>query len=269
MSHREADNQSFKNRISVRQVIVERQRAWKAMLRARLDGVFKTPASLIRALVENQKDAPWWEPRADLMNLRTMGAKLIHRLDLRENDEVSHELDLWAKDKGSVTLALPLVKIEKMNIRTLADYRPQADGYAIAGTIVINEERLRLLDPVMKWVLMLVMLIRVRQHLRGGDGRLDREGRALLKSKGVVVPERGKITITKDGAFRRLLESEGIEAPVTSEFKRPERKGKTTLQLWSCTCQKCRVGTKVFLATCTQCNQPFRPDDHVGKRFVS
>jgi hypothetical protein len=341
-----------------------------------VEGVFKTPHWVAGAIVENQKDAVWWAHRDDLEMLRTGGERLIHGLDLRVNDEGWDDeasgkpaRGPWAKDRGSEKLGVPLIRIEKLNIRTLADYRPQADGYAIAGTIVINEERLRALDPVQKLVLILVMLVRVRQHLRGGDGRLDREGRALLKAKGVVVTEKGKITIAKDGAFRQLLEAEGfdlqlmdsvstageipavgkdlvivakvgdglhfrvfdgdgevivdagesgltaqagrianlkkqlkgfglwpphrltgrekgqviaavsaivghdlparIEAPVTSAFPQPEREGRSTLQIWSCSCgQKCRVGTRAFLAVCPECHEPFRPGDHRGQQFV-
>jgi hypothetical protein len=220
-----------------------------------VEGVLKTPHYVIETVVGNQLDAGWWANREVVERLRVRSEKVIHTLDLRVKD--------------AEKLGVPLIKIERMSIRTLGDYRPQADGYAIIGTIVINEERLRTLKPFMEMALMLTLLVRARQHQLGGDGRLDREGRELMKSKGLVVTEKGKITITPDGAFRRFLESETIEVPVASEFPQPVRVGKTTNQLWSCLCQKTRVGTREFFANCPKCHEPFRPGDHVGKRFVS
>ncbi len=120
-----------------------------------------------------------------------------------------------------------------------------------------------------KLALLLKFLLRPWEHQHCRDDNFVCDCRKMMKAKGLAITEKGQITIAGDGEFRRLLESEGITVPARSEFKRPERRGRTTLRLWSCLCQKCRVGTKVFLAVCTQCNQPFRPDDHVGKRFVS
>lgn len=89
-----------------------------------------------------------------------------------------------------------------------------------------------------------------------------------MKSKGLIVTEKGKITIADDMPFRQVLEGKGVTVPAASEFIRPERRGKSTIRLWSCTCQKARVGTREFFAVCPQCNEPFRLGDHVGKRFV-
>jgi hypothetical protein len=220
-------------------------------------GVFKTPFWVIEAIEKNQRDAEWWTNRDPLVRLRKQCEALIHELDLRVKDDNAGEM-----------LGVPLIKIEPMNVRTLGTYRSDVDGYAIGGTIVLNQERLWELEPFMEAALMLTLLVRARQHQRGGDGRLDREGRDLMKSHGLVVTEKGKITIAEDGAFRRFLEEQGIEVPVASVLPRPARQGRTTLQLWSCTCQSCRVGTKVFLAVCEQCKEPFRLGDHRGKRFV-
>jgi hypothetical protein len=320
-----------------------------------VEGILKTPYWVIEAIEANQRDAEWWVNHKRLDRLRGLSEKMIDALDLRAKD--------------AEKLGVPLIKIEKRNVRTLGTYRPQADGYAIVGTIILNEERLETLEPFMEMALMLTLLIRARQHQLGGNGSLDREGRELMKAKGVIVTEKGKITIMQDGAFRRFLESEGfdlrliapastvseipavgknlvimadvgntlhfrifdgdgkvvvdtdepsltaqtevvanlkrqlkgfnlwppheltggekgqviaavasivgqhlpprIEVPIASMFERPERKGKTTLQLWSCLCQKARVGTKEFFANCTICHEPFRLADHVGKRFVS
>ena len=92
-----------------------------------IDGVFKTPSFVLRTIVENQKNATGWEHSARLARLR------------RECVALSTELDLRVKDSEKV--GVPLIKIERMNIRTLANYLPYADGYGIPGTIVLNEER--------------------------------------------------------------------------------------------------------------------------------
>jgi hypothetical protein len=217
-------------------------------------GVFKTPPWVIQALVENQRDAEWWANRDDLEMLRNWGHILIKAFNLRVKD---------ATYQG-----MPLIRIERMNVRTLGMYRAEADGYAIVGTIVLNEERLRDLPVFMKLTLLPKLLLCAWQHQRGGDGTFDPECRERMKDMGLLITKKGSIRIDEDGAFRRLLESYGIEVPVASLFPPPARKGKTTLQLWSCMCQSCRVGKKVFSVVCSECHEPFRLGDHVGKRFV-
>ena len=226
-----------------------------------------TPWWLCEAIKTHQRDAKWWPNWKDLKRLRAWCHILITGLDLRAKD--------------GEKLGVPLIRIERTNTRTLGTYRPDPDSYAIGGTIVVNEKRLDDLPDFMEGVLMLVLLVRARQHQLGGDGSLDREGRALLKSKGVVVTAKGKITIADDvpytppkpweaqaTTFRQLLEDRGIAVPAEAEFPKPKEEGTTTNRLWSCTCQRCRVGRGMFLAVCTHCNQPFQPGDHVGKRLV-
>jgi hypothetical protein len=117
--------------------------------------------------------------------------------------------------------------------------------------------------------LLLKFLLCAARHQEGGDGSFDKKCRERMKAMGLTITEQGVITIAEGGAFSRLLEAAGIEVPIGSEaFPRPDRKGRTTLQVWSCTCQRCRVGTKAFFAICPQCGEPFRIGDHVGKRFV-
>ena len=217
-------------------------------------GILKTPHFVCDAILKNQRDATWWGNSESLKRVRAWCRTLINELDIRVKD--------------SEKLGVPLILIERMNVRTLGTYRPEADGYAIGGTIAINEERLAELPEFMEIVLLFVLLVRARQHQLGGNGCLDREGRELMKSKGLVVTEKGKITIADDMPFRQVLERNGVTIPAASEFTRPERRGKSTIRLWSCTCQKARVGKSTFLAMCPQCYQPFRIGDHVGKRFV-
>jgi hypothetical protein len=219
-----------------------------------IDGVFKTPSFVIRTIVENQKNATCWEHSDSIAWIRGKCVALVNELDLRVKD---------AEKVGT-----PLIKIERMNIRTLANYLPYADGYGIPGTIVLNEERFPELEPFVQLTVLLVTLFRVRNHGLGGDGRFDREAREKMQEKGLVVTQKGKIKVAEDGAFRKFLERRGIEVPAEPKLPQQERQGRTTLQQWSCTCQSCRVGTRDFIVVCPVCNEPFRPGDHIGKRLV-
>lgn len=209
---------------------------------------------LYRVLVAYQKGARWWLNRDRVVVLRQWARILIKAFDLRVKD--------------AVFAGVPLIKIEPMNVRSLGAYRAAADGYAIEGTIVFNEERLGDLPIYVQVALLLKFLLCAARHQAGGNGSFDKECRERMKAMGLAISEDGVITIAEGGSFRRLLEAAGIEFPAASEVPPPVRKGRTTLQVWSCTCQRCRVGTKAFFAHCPQCGQPFRIGDHVGKRFV-
>jgi hypothetical protein len=205
-------------------------------------------------LVEYQKGACWWLNRDLVMVLRRWAWILIKAFGLRVKD--------------AVYAGVPLIKVEPMPVRTLGGYRAAADGYAIEGTIVFNQERLKELPIYMQVALLLKFLLCAARHQAGGDGRFDRQCRQQMKAMGLTITEQGAITIAEGGPFRRLMHAAGIEVPVASAIPRPGRAGKTTLRVWSCTCQRCRVGTKEFFATCPQCGEPFRPGDHVGTRFI-
>ena len=46
-----------------------------------------------------------------------------------------------------------------------------------------------------------------------------------------------------------------------------ERKGRSTLEKWSCACgQNARIGTKAYLALCVKCRQPFMPETEAARR---
>jgi hypothetical protein len=216
---------------------------------------FKTWVLVYQAIVEHQRGADWWTNCDDLKMLRDCGGIFIKAFDLRVKD--------------AKYMAMPLIRIEPMNVKTIGTYRAGADGYAIVGSIAFNQERLLNLPVFLKLVLLLKCLLCAWQHQKGGDGTFDRTCRESMKAMGLVVTAKGAITIDGDGPFRRVLEALGIEVPVASVFPRPDRNGKTTNRLWSCTCQKCRVGTNEFFAVCPQCGEAFRLGDHVGKRFVT
>jgi hypothetical protein len=219
------------------------------------DGDFKTRwPSVYQAIIDHQRDAEGWAYRDDVQWLRSWGHLFIKAFDLRVKD--------------AEFMSVPLIRIERMNVKTTGTFHPKADGYAITSTIAINQERLPNLEPYQKLVLLLKYLLCAWQHRMGGNGSFSRECRDRMKAMGLTITERGEVTIDEDGPFRQLLGYFGVAVPLASEFPQPERKGRSTNLLWSCTCQKCRVGTKVFSAVCPQCNEPFRLGDHVGKRFV-
>jgi hypothetical protein len=216
---------------------------------------FKTGIGVYQAIVEYQLHARWWVNHDDLELLRRAASEFIRSLELRIKD--------------GRYMGVPLIRIEKMNVRTVGAYRAEADGYAIPGTIGLNQERLHSMPCFMKLIILLKFLLCARQHQAGGDGSFDRDCRATLSALGLAISDLGAITVDEDGAFRKLLMSWGIDVPVASTLPQADRKPKSTLTLWSCTCQKARVGTREFFAVCTQCGEPFRIGDHVGKRFVN
>ena len=215
---------------------------------------FKGWPGVYRAIVEHQRDADWWANHDDLEMQRHFGPLFIKAFNLIVKD--------------AAYMAMPLIRIERMNVRTMGAYRPEADGYAIIGSIALNEERLRNLPVFQKLVILVKPLLCAWRHQNGGDGSFDREARERMRAMGLIITENGSITIDEHGPFCQLLEMCGIEAPAASVFPPPKRAGKTTLRVWSCTCQRCRVGTKEFFATCPHCGEPFRPGDFVGHRFV-
>jgi len=211
-------------------------------------------APLYGAIVDHQKHAKWKHNEA-VTTLREWARTLMKMCKIRVKD--------------ATYTGVPLIRIEPMNVRTIGVYRGKADGYAIGGTIAINEERFFELPLHMMLALLLKLLFCARRHEEGGDGTFDQDCREKMKAAGLVITDDGAIIIDKDGTFQRFLKSGGIDAPLESKFPQPSRKGKTTNHVWSCTCQRVRVGTKGFFAVCTQCHERFRLGDHVGKRFVN
>jgi len=217
-------------------------------------GDFKTPPPVYQAIVEYQRGAYWWPNRDDLVWLRNWGQTFIKEFGIKVRD--------------ASYLPLPLIKIESMNVKTIGTYRAGPDGYALGGTIVLNEERLRDLPEYMKLALLLKLLFCAWEHQRCHDDIFVNDCRERMKEAGLSITEEG-IAIERDSRFQKLLEHWHIEIPETPVlFPKPKRQGKSTNQLWSCTCQRVRVGTQEFLAVCPECNQVFQPGDHVGKKFL-
>jgi hypothetical protein len=217
---------------------------------------------LVAQIVDNQTESGW-EHGEDIAFLRAWGELLIRELGM--------------KVKDGHFLGLPLIKVETLNIKTLGQYNPAADGCGICGTILLNEKRLPGLDPITKVTLLVMLLFRAWQHEWCTDAIFEDECRARMREAGLSIAKMG-VTIKEGGRFQRLLEENrrlltqdetgDIKIPVGKLlFPKPEVVGKSTNQLWSCKCQKVRVGTENFAAVCLQCGYAFRRGDHVGKRY--
>jgi hypothetical protein len=110
---------------------------------------------------------------------------------------------------------------------------------------------------------LLVALMRAWQRERCDDDLFDSESLARFRQLGLRVAKAG-ITIEGEGHFWKLLDEEDVEV---SAGKVPMAKldGSSTLELWSCRCQKVRVGASDYAARCTRCAEEFRHGDHVVK----
>ena len=218
---------------------------------------FKTPfPGTYYGIIQHQHSAGEWPHRDDFKSLREWGFAFVRAFELRTKDA-----DL---------MAMPLIRIERLNIRTLGKYDPDPDGYALSGIIALNGKRLGYLPHFLRLVLLMMMLLQAWQHQRGGDGRLDRECRGRMKAMGLSLSKNDRrVKVARDGRFRELLTEAGIAVPPEAEWPEPEPDAeRTTLRLFSCTCQKARIGKKVFLAVCTNCGQPFLPGNNLGPRSV-
>jgi hypothetical protein len=209
---------------------------------------FKTPP-LYQAIVEHQRSADWWANHDELVWLRAWGRTFIKEFGIKVRD--GHYL------------SVPLIKIEPMNVKTLGAFQIEPDGYAIKEAVVLNEKRLKGLPVYMKLALLMKMLIDVWQRQRCPDDLFDEQGRKGFQELGLTVTDEG-ITIAQGGRFRELLRRNKIKTPAGEiPWPKPEQDGKSTNRLWSCLCQKVRVGTRSFEAECLRCHTEFRPGDHV------
>ena len=211
---------------------------------------FKTPP-LYQAIVAHQRSADWWANHDELVWLRAWARTFIKEFGINVRD--AHYL------------SVPLIKIEPMNVKTLGAFQIDPDGYAIKEAIVLNEKRLKGLPDYMKLALLMKMLIDAWQQQRCPDDLFDEQGRKGFQELGLTVTAEG-ITIAQGGRFRELLRREKIETPAGEiPWPKPEQMGKSTNSLWSCLCQKVRVGTSTFEAVCLRCHTEFRQGDHVVK----
>ena len=70
------------------------------------------------------------------------------------------------------------------------------------------------------------------------------------------------------GHFWKLLKEEEFEVSA-GEVPMAKLAGRSTLELWSCLCQRARVGTESFAVRCLLCGAEFHPGDNVVKKAQS
>lgn len=202
-----------------------------------------------RAITEHQRGAEWWAYRKDLVELRDWGLRLIKEFAIKVMD--------------AEYLSPPLIKIEPMNIRTFGTYRIDPDGYAIKGAMVLNQKRLRGLADYMKWGLLMKLLLDAWEQQRCRDDVFGEQCREGFRKLGLTVTEAG-ITMKQGGRFREFLERNGMKPPAgVIPWPEPKQEGRSTNKLWSCLCQRVRVGTSDFEAICPRCHTEFQRGDHV------
>lgn len=207
--------------------------------------------SLYSAIVDHQADAKGWVGRDELLWLREWADRFIREFQIKTRD--------------AAFLPLPLIKIEPLNIKTLVTFRAGRDGYAIAGTIVVNQKRLEHGVPHATLIAqLLVALMRAWQLERCNDDLFDTESRARFRQLGLTVSKAG-ITIEGGGHFWKLLDEAKVKV-APGRVPMAKLDGRSTLELWSCRCQKARVGVSDFAARCRRwCGEDFRPGNHVVK----
>jgi len=216
---------------------------------------FKIPLlPVYRAIVEHQVAEEGWAGRDELVWLRDWCRTFIREFQIKTRD--------------STYLLLPLIKIEPLNIKTLVTFRAGRDGYAIAGTIVVNLKRLeRGVPRAALLAQLLVALMRAWQRERCDDDLFDSESLARFRQLGLRVAKAG-ITIEGEGHFWKLLEEHKVE-DAAGEVPMAKLAGRSTLELWSCLCQRARVGTESFAVRCLLCGAEFHPGDNVVKKAQS
>lgn len=213
------------------------------------------------AIVDEQTNAEDWQFRDDVIKLKGWGETLIRKLEIRVKD--------------AELLHLPLIRMEPNNIKNVGSYRAKRDGYAIAGTIVLNPEALASLPAPVVLIVLLKFLLAAREHRMECDGSavpedeskprgiFDRKGCGTLEAFGVIIRRNRRIVVSDDGPFASLLKDHGIDCSREEFEAKPAREGRTTNGLWSCNCQKVRVGKRVFFARCSHCRTDFRPGDNL------
>jgi len=205
--------------------------------------------------------------------------------------QMSKVLNAWAERFASRFLApvlepgregplpWPVIGFETFDYRVYAYYRLGKNAFGLEDEVILNEKHLdRPLYAVLETVL------HEQIHLwqqRRGEHPVDRnyhnqEFVERAEELGLHVrPVTGVHTRLADGQFERLLREYGIPKPEEEtvfpvegrEEKRNwwedpgrERRGRSTLEKWSCACgQNARIGTRTHFATCVLCGEPFTP----------
>ena len=147
----------------------------------------------------------------------------------------------------------------RLNVKTLVAFQIDPDGYAINEAIVLNEKtaedglaRLHEVGPVAR-----ENAYRAWQRERCHDDLFDEQGRQGFRSWGSPSLPRPHHDCAGRGHFRELLRREKIETPAGEiPWPKPEQMGKSTNSLWSCLCQKVRVGTSDLCGAYASLSRP-------------
>ena len=182
-------------------------------------------------------------------------------------------------------LPSPVIGFESFDHRVHAYYRLGKNAFGLKDEIILNERHLsRPLYSVLETVL------HEQIHLwqqRRGEHPVERNyhnQEFVEKAEQLGLhpqPISGIHLRPADGQFERLMREHGITRP-SQEMVFPvqnrqekrnwwqdpgkERKGRSTLEKWSCPCgQNARIGTRAYLALCVMCREPFMPQTDVAR----
>src|SRR5262249_34476251 len=192
----------------------------------------------------------------------------------------NHELAVWLRRFARRMIKLfrleipePPIRIEPTNVKSPGAFRPRRDGYALQDALIFNEKWLRagesgapVLTPYQRLILLAKLLFDAwRYRYR----RSREECREKMKEIGLRFYADSRIALLPPdkfghiGLFQELLAERGIEVPPDAFFPEPPQgEGKSTLKLWSCSCQVVRCSSKDFAARCNRCNMTFQRGDH-------
>ena len=183
-------------------------------------------------------------------------------------------------------LPSPVIGFESFDHRIYAYYRLGKNAFGLDDEIILNEKHLsRPLYSILETVL------HEQIHLwqqRRGEHPVDRNyhnQEFVEKAEQLGLHPQSVTGVhlqPADGQFERLLREYGTLKPSEERVfpverrdeKRnwwqdpnEERKGRSTLEKWSCACgQNARIGTRAYLAVCVMCREPFMPEREVARR---
>jgi len=187
-------------------------------------------------------------------------------------------------------LPAPVIGFQSFDYRTLAYYRLGKNAFGLDDEIILNEVHLdRPLYSILETVLHEQIHLWQQRKGKAPVTRNYHNGEFVAKCESVGLhPElvSGIHTRPADGPFEALMAEYGITKPPQEDIyivppgeKRnwwvppgKERKGRSTLEKWTCPCgQNVRIGKKAFFATCALCHEVFLPqtqeaiEDFIGE----
>jgi hypothetical protein len=219
--------------------------------------------------------------------MKTAAPELVNRVLKRHVEKLSdwgfaefvQEMHEWADRfirEFDLGVPVPAIAIERLQKKTLGHYRLNRNAFGLRDEIAIAERhalespRWKVLGTLLHELLhewQFVKLGRDQEAISNrGRGGHNREYRAHAAELGLEVSARGVTTYPNpEGGtpFRRLLEKNGVT------FDEPEAPpedppGKSTLRLWTCSCNppvKLRAGKAAIEVRCLRCNGDFKCAD--------